>query len=117
MSFTHHKSNTLPVKSRLAHKLHPYRHPGMSGLLVAIVGFVVGVPFGNPRIVEMAVTPDRFILARPEGEVSAIPVGHYNDLLPAWYALLASARLTPTERQEAEALFAAKIGYLGRATA
>src|ERR1700738_97947 len=103
-SFTHHKSNSLPIKSRLAHKLHPYRYPDMSGVMTAIVGFIVEAPFGAPRIVAVAVTSDLFILARPEGEVSSIPVGRYDDLLPAWSALLDSARLTTFERMEAEAL-------------
>src|SRR5450432_3429385 len=99
-TLSHGKSNPLPVKNRLARKLHPYRHPKMSVLLSAIVGFIVDAPFGDPRIVEMAVTPARFILARPEGEVSPIPVGRYDDLLPAWSALLDAARLTRTERME-----------------
>ena len=110
-------SDSLSVKNRIARKLHPYRHPKMPGVLAAIVGFVIDAPFGNPRIVELSVTPDRVLLVRPEGEVSSVPVGRYEDLLPAWSALLDAARLKRSERMEAEAMFAAKIGYFGRAVA
>ena len=113
----HTQSDSLSVKDRLARKLHPYRHPQMSGLMSAIVGFVIEAPFGVPRIVEITVTPDRFILARPEGEVSLVPVGRYEDLLFAWSALLSAARLTNIERIEAQSLFAHRIGFLGAVNA
>jgi hypothetical protein len=109
--------NSLSVPVRLRRKLHPYRHPEMSGLMRAIVGFVIDAPFGNPRIADMTITPDGLILARAEGEVSPLAVGRYPDLLRSWFALLNAARLTANERMEAELLFAAKIGYYGRAIA
>jgi hypothetical protein len=111
------QSDSISVKNRLARKLHPYRHPEMSGLMSAIVGFAIDAPFGDPRIVEIAVTPDHFILARPEGEVSSVPVGRYEDLLLAWSALLSAARLTNIERIEAQSLFARRIGFLGAVNA
>jgi hypothetical protein len=107
------QSDSLPLRNQLAQKLHPYRHPQMSGLMSAIVGFVIEAPFGAPRIVEITVTPDHFILARPEGEVSLVSVGRYDDLLFAWSALLSAARLTNIERIEAQSLFAHRIGFLG----
>lgn len=109
--------NSLSVPVRLRRKLHPYRHPEMSGVMRAIVGFVIDAPFGNPRIADMTITPDGLILARAEGEVSPVAVGRYPDLLRSWFALLNAARLTANERIEAELLFAAKIGYHGRAIA
>jgi uncharacterized protein (DUF433 family) len=72
--------NSLSVPVRLRRKLHPYRHPEMSGLMRAIVGFVIDAPFGNPRIADMTITPDGLILARAEGEVSPLAVGRYPDL-------------------------------------
>jgi hypothetical protein len=107
------QSDSLSLRNQLARKLHPYRHPNMSPLLSAIVGFVIGAPFGDPRIVEIAVTPDHFILARPEGEVSSVPVGRYEDFLLAWLALLSAAQLTNDERIEAQSLFAHKVGFWG----
>lgn len=111
------QSDSLPVKTRLARKLHPSRPPKMSPLLAAIVGHVIGAPFGDPRIVEIMVTPDHFVLARPEGKVSPVPVGRYEDLLLAWSTLLSAARLKHIERIEALALFAEKIGFLVAANA
>jgi hypothetical protein len=89
----------------------------MSPLLAAIVGYVIDACLVDPRIVEITVTPDRFLIVRTEGEVSPVPVGRYEDLLPAWSALLSAARLKNIERVEALALFAEKIGFLGSANA
>lgn len=47
---------------------HPHRHPNMSGLMAAIVGFVVGAPFGNPPIADMTITADGLVLARPKAK-------------------------------------------------
>ena len=107
-------TDALPVQTLLWQKFHPFRHPQMSSLMAAIVGFVIDAPFGDPRIADMIVTPDGFILARAQGEVSAIAVAR---LICGWFSLLDAAKLTNTERMEAEVLFAAKIGYFGRASA
>jgi hypothetical protein len=64
------QSDSLSVKNQLARTLHRYRHPLMSGLMTAIVGFVIDAEFGDPRIVEIATTPDGFVLARSEGATS-----------------------------------------------
>jgi hypothetical protein len=117
MQRTSSKKSTDSARLLLRRKLHPHRHPNMSGLMAAIVGFVIDAPFGNPPISEMTVSDEGMILARPKGEVSVLPVGRYLDLLPSWFALLNAASLTPRERIEAELLFAAKIGYYGRPTA
>jgi hypothetical protein len=89
----------------------------MSGLMTAIVGFVIDATFGDPRIVEIAITPDGFVLAHSEGAASLVPVGRYEDLLFAWSALLNAARLTTAERIEAQSLFAYKVGFWGAVNA
>jgi len=110
-------TDALPVHTLLRQKFHPFRHPQMSRLMAAIVGFVIDAPFGDQRIADMIVTPDGFILARAQGEVSSVAVTRYDELICGWFALLDAAKLTNRERMEAEVLFAAKIGYFGRATA
>jgi hypothetical protein len=117
MNTPHIISDSELVRDCLATKLHPSRHPKMPAVLAAIVGFVIGAPFGNPRIVEMTVTPDRLVIARPEGAVSPVVIAPYEQLLFAWLLLLDAARLTKAERMAAECSFAEKIGYLGRADA
>jgi hypothetical protein len=108
----------VPLKNRLLEKLHPNRFPRMSGLMSAIVGHVLDAAFTQPSIAEIVVTSDGFVLARAEGEIGANHfIGTYRDLLRNWFSLLAAAGLTTIERLEAEALFAAKIGYFGRLTA
>jgi len=82
----------------LVQKLDPTRFPQMSGVMAAIVGFVVGATFIEPTIAEINVTSDGFVLARPEGDVVAPHfLGRYADLLRNWLCLLATAGLTTTE--------------------
>lgn len=108
----------VPLKNRLFNKLNPNRFPRMSSLMAAIVGHVLDAAFTQPSIAEIVVTSDGFVLARAEGHAGADHfIGTYADLLRNWFALLRVAGLTPTERLEAESLFAAKIGYFGRTTA
>ena len=55
---------------------------------------------------------------RTVGEDSKLHIiGSYKDLLRNWMSLLAAAGLTSSELVEAQALFAAKIGFFGEATA
>ena len=90
----------------------------MSDLMAAIVGFVLDIRFSKTAITEIIVTSDGFLLARAEGEVGANHfIGSQADLTRNWLALLAAAGLTTHEWIEAAALFAAKIGYSGRAIA
>jgi hypothetical protein len=81
-------TNSIPTHILLRRKLHPYRHPEMSDLMTAIIGFVIDAPFGNPRIADMTITPDGLILARAEGEVSSLAMGRCPELLRSWFALL-----------------------------
>jgi hypothetical protein len=90
----------------------------MSGLMTAIVGFLLEEPFANPPIAEIVVTSDGFLLARTEGESRAnVFIGRYSDLIRNWLGLLAVACLSTDEKVEAESLFAAKIGYFGPTSA
>ena len=107
----------VPVRIRLRHKLNPSRFPRMTPLMAAIVGYLLDIRVGFPSIVEIAVTSDGFVLARSEDEVGANHfIGNYGDLIRNWFTLLDLAGLTPIEQLEADALFAAKIGYFGRTT-
>ena len=59
------------VRRSLVHKLAPERFPNMSGMMAAIVGYIVDESFAEPRIVEMAVTSTGGVLA-----VNADDLGH-----------------------------------------
>ena len=82
----------------------------------AIIGFVLGFPFGDPPIAEIIILHDGAVLARPDGVVKTQVIGCYGDLIRNWQALLACAGLTKFERIEADCLFANKIGYLFEAS-
>ena len=102
----------------LVQKLRPSRFPGMSGVMAAIVGYVLGARFVDPSIAEIVVTSDGFVLARAEGEPSAKRfIGRYNDLLQNWLGLVTTAGLSQREFIEAQCLFAARVGFFGPASA
>ena len=110
------RSIEVPIRNRLFCKLNPSRFPRMSSVMAAIVGHLLDAPTGDPRIVEIAVTSDGFVLGRTDAGANHF-IGNYGDLIRNWSGLLAVAGLTTTERFEAEALFAEKIGFLGRTNA
>ena len=115
---THITRCGISARDRLLHKLHPSRFPMMSGVMAAIVGFLLDEPFVNPPISDIVVTSDGFLLARTEGESCAnVFIGSYLDLVRNWLSLLAVACLSADETVEAQVLFAAKIGYFGPTTA
>ena len=105
----------IPVRNRLFCKLNPSRFPRMSSVMAAIVGHLLDAPLGDPRIVEIAVTSDGFVLGRTDEGASHF-IGNYGDLLRNWSGLLSVAGLTATERYEADILFAEKIGHFGATT-
>ena len=105
----------VPLKNRLFCKLNPSRFPRMTSVMAAIVGYLLDAPLGDPRIVEIAVTSDGFVLGRTDAGANHF-VGNYGDLLRNWSGLLAVAGLTAIERYEADVLFAEKIGYFGATT-
>lgn len=53
---------------RLTQKLDPSRFPRMSGVMAALVGFVLDTAFVEPRIAEIFVSQDGIVLARPDGD-------------------------------------------------
>jgi hypothetical protein len=90
----------------------------MSGVMIAIIGFVVGRQIAGPLISTNIVTPNGDVVIGLDDEAgSNCVVGRYVDLLRNWLAVIAAAGLTQEERITAESLFASKIGYFGRADA
>jgi hypothetical protein len=104
-----YRSSTLHADLR--RKLDPRRFHWITPTMSAVVGYVLGVPFGIPVIEELVVVYDGAIIARPQGSTKTSIIGKYDDLVGGWKCLLSSAGLTTLEWMIAEALFAAKIGY------
>ena len=83
--------------------LHPRRFPGMSGRMAAVVGYILGRRWSTPRIAELVVTSDGWVLARNAGHVGFNTIiGTAADLERNWNNLLRAAGLTGEERQEAD---------------
>ena len=86
----------------LSDKLHPKRFPGMSGKMAAVVGYILGRRWTRPRIVELVVTSDGWVLARNAGHIGfETIIGTADDLERNWGNLMRAAGLTGAERQEA----------------
>jgi hypothetical protein len=112
------QTRSANLLKQLAEKLHPKRFPKMSGQMAAIVAFLIDAQVTRPTIVELVVTSDGFVLAGVDDDLGTNHfIGTYSDLIRNWCALIAVAGLTTSERIAAEALFAGKIGYFGRADA
>mgnify|MGYP001567949505 CR=1 FL=1 len=98
------------MNTLLVEKLHPKRFPGMSGRMAAIVGFILGQDWSVPRIVEVAITSDGYVLAREKGDVGLnVFIGSTADLEKNWRNLLESACLLPDEKAEISRLYRARI--------
>ena len=54
------------LKAKLSRQFHPYQHPQLSPVFAAIVGFVLDEYIVSPRMADLTVTPDGFLLARAE---------------------------------------------------
>ena len=94
----------------LHQKLYPGRFSGMSGKMAAILGYILDKKWTDPRIDEMAVTSDGFVMASHEGDIGMNEfVGALSDLESNWERLLDAAELTLEERTNAERLFRVKI--------
>jgi hypothetical protein len=65
-----HQQLEVPLKTRLFCKLNPSRFPRMTSVMAAIVGHLLDAPLGDPRIVEIAVTSDGFVLGRTDAGAS-----------------------------------------------
>jgi len=96
--------------THLSRKLNPARFPGMSPLMAAIVGFVLGESFTTPRIAEIAVSEaEGFVYIRQEGAVGFDGFQSLEDLRRNWNRLLDVAGLDADERREAVRLFNEKV--------
>ena len=92
-------------------KLHPRRFPNMSGKMAAIVGHILDIEVTDPVIDGLFVTSDGFVLAQHADDSGANEfIGSYTDLRSNWVRLLnATYDLTPSERHQAEIIFANKV--------
>ncbi len=61
------------LREKLVSEFPPYQHPQMSQVFAAIVGFVLDVYIVSPRVADLTVTPDGFLLARAEGRFRRFP--------------------------------------------
>ena len=96
--------------STLADRLHPRRFPGMSGRMAAVVGYILGRRWTRPRIAELVVTSDGWVLARNAGHVGFDTiVGSARDMARNWDNLLRAAELTGDERREAGRRYAQAV--------
>jgi hypothetical protein len=94
----------------LKQKLNPRRFPGMSGKMVAIVGFVLDEVYTDPHITEMAVTSDGMVLAQRSDDVGMNDIiGNELDLQNNWKRLIEVAGLNNAEINEANQLWRSKI--------
>jgi hypothetical protein len=100
----------MNVNKMLIEKLHPRRFPGTSGKMIAIVGFILGQDWTNPRISEMTITSDGFVMARQQGDVGMnVFVGSAADLDRNLRNLLDAACLLPDEKASVMRLFRTKV--------
>jgi hypothetical protein len=75
----------------------------MSGRMAAIVGYILGEEWSKPRIVELVVTSDGWLLARNAGHVGFnVIVGTATDLERNWNNLMRAAGLTGEQRRKAD---------------
>ena len=106
-----HIYQPLHLPPNLHVKLDPRNYYWITPALDAVVGFVLGVDYGIPSIVNLQVIYDGAIVVLPRDSNRRMILCHYDELVRGWKYLLSSAKLTKFERIAAEALFATKIGY------
>ena len=86
--------------------------------MAAVLGYIVGREYIEPRIGELAVTSDGGVIARLAGEATFTHfVCDYDELIMTWVNVLVAARLTEAEKLHAASLFAEKIGFCGQSQA
>ena len=96
--------------SSLKKKLHPDRFDGMSPLMAAIVGYVLGESFSTPEIAEIKVSEtEDLVHIREVGAATFGEIQSLRDLRSNWNRLMDAADLTPEERREAVRLFKARV--------
>jgi len=96
--------------NELTRKLDPRRFPGMSPLMAAVVGYVLGESFTNPEIAEITVSEaEGIVYFRKDGAVGFDGLQSLEDLRNNWNRLLDVAGLEPEERREAVRLFRTRV--------
>ncbi len=94
----------------LSQKLNPTRFTAMSGVMAAMVGYLLGETFTAPAIAAIVVTTDRFILASHEGDIGYDNfIGSEANLRRNWENLIEAAGLTDEERSEATSLYNLRV--------
>ncbi len=69
------------VRENVAKKLNPARFPGMSGKMAAILGAMYHEEWTSPRMVQVIVTSDMFVMGMNEGDISFNEfIGSFSDL-------------------------------------
>ena len=107
---TQQKVISSALHDALVRKLHPDEAPWLSGVIAAVVAFVLGTTFIEPPIVEIKVERGVVFARAPGGLAPRRPICRYADLLHNGLSLIAAAGLTRNEFMEAHALFAGRIG-------
>jgi len=94
----------------LTKKLNPCRFSGMSPLMAAMVGYVLGESFTTPEIAEINVSEtENLVYIRKAGDVGFDGLQSLDDLRNNWNRLLDAAGLSDVERQHAVRLFNSKL--------
>ena len=95
------------TKRNLIRKLHPSRYPNMSGKMVALLACILDQDWTDPKINQMIVTSDGFLLAQLCGHCGFDDfVGTQSELRSNWNNLLKVAKLSQAESKLAEQLYA-----------
>jgi hypothetical protein len=94
----------------LTDKLNPARFPGMSPMMAAVVGYVLGESFTQPQIAEIKVSEQENLAYFRQGDrVGFDGLQNLEDLRGNWNRLIGVAGLKPEERSEAVRLFNARV--------
>ena len=96
--------------AELSRKLNPSRFPGMSPLMAAVVGYVLGESFTDPPLAQIAVSEaENLVYIRRAGAAGFDGIQSLEDLRNNWNRLLDAAGLTGEERREAVGLFNVRV--------
>lgn len=101
--------------TQLKKKLNPSRFSGMSPMMAAVVGYILGESYTDPEIAEITVSEaENLAYFRRAGEVGFDGLQSLVDLRENWNKLMEAADLTPEERRLAVELFKAKVERVPR---
>lgn len=69
--------------------LNPSRFPGMSGKMMAILGYIIEEKYTSPSVRELMVTSDGILMARVEGDIGFNDImGSVDDFKRNWNKLI-----------------------------